>query len=156
MDNQNQAKKIINQQILGNQPENPYTDLANGQQPQQQQQPINHQAAFEAQLRQQQQNPQMNAGGGDVVDNTYAFEQNDTYCRTGTIENGFIESDLQIYKAKGTETRFISFSILSMLDEAQIEEVKSRNGLANLTMIMTSEEQFNKFKQFVSSLDWNS
>lgn len=160
----NQIKQTMNQSILGNQSENPYPDLINGQQQQQQQyqqqqgnpqqqvnqQAVNHQAAFEEQMRQQQQNPQP-----QMPEGTYAFEQTGTYCRTGTLENGFIESDLQIYKEKGVETRFVSFSILSMMDEKQLQEVKNRNGMAYLTMMMTSEEQFNRFKEFVASLNWN-
>ena len=172
----NNIKKHINSGILGNQSENPYTDLVNGQQaaqqngqmppqqngqmPMQQQpqmpaQPINHQAAFEEQMRREAYDRTQQPQQPIQDDNSYAFEQTGTYCRTGTLDNGFIETDLQIYKEKGRETRFISFSILSLLDEAQIEEIKKRNGMASLTMIITSEEQFNKFKEFVGGLNWN-
>lgn len=173
----NQIKKTLNQGILGSKSENPYFDLVNGNQnqqsqqeipqgthlqgippppqQQQQQQPIDHQAAFEAQLKQNQQNQNQMQSQQTMQEGTFAFEHNGTYCRTGTLENGFIETDLQIYKEKGTETRFVSFSVLSLLDENQIEEIKKRGGVANLSMIMTSEEQFNKFKQFISSLNWN-
>lgn len=167
-----QIKKTLNQGILGNKSENPYFDLVNGNQnqqqpeiptgthlqgippPPQQQQPIDHQAAFEAQLKQNQQT-QQHQNQQPPQDGTFAFEHNGTYCRTGTLENGFIETDLQSYKEKGTETRFVSFSVLSLMDDKQLEEIKARNGVANLTMIMTSEEQFNKFKQFIASLNWN-
>jgi len=166
----NQIKRTLNQGILGNKSENPYLDLANANSNQQQQpevpqgthlqgiqlqpqQPTDHQAAFEAQVKQNQQNPQSQIQ--PPQDGVFAFEHNGTYCRTGTLDNGFIETDLQSYKEKGTETRFVSFSVLSLMDDKQLEEIKARNGVANLTMIMTSEEQFNKFKQFIASLNWN-
>jgi hypothetical protein len=172
----NQIKKTLNQGILGTKSENPYFDLVNGNQNQQQpeipqgthlqgiaiqpQQSTDHQAAFEEQLRQSKNQPQQPQQQQQDYqqqqqDGTFAFEHNGTYCRTGTLENGFIETDLQSYKEKGTETRFVSFSVLSLLDEKQIEEIKARNGVANLTMIMTSEEQFNSFKKFIASLNWN-
>lgn len=147
---ENQAKQIMNQQILGDQSENPYTDLTNGQQPQNNQPQVNHQAAFEASLKGAPQNTQQ-----PNQDNTYAFEQNGTYCRTGTLENGFIEADLQIFKEKGVESRFVSISVIGTLDEDQIDEIKKRKGLATLPMVIASEEQFNRFKEFISGLNWD-
>lgn len=142
----------MNNQIVGNQADNAYSELLNNQQGASSNPPIDHQAAFEAQMKGNQQHVHEENVQNDML---YAFEQNGTYCRTGTIENGFIETDLQIYKEKGTETRFVSFSVLSLMDEKQIEETKQRNGMAYITMMMTSEEQFNRFKDFVSKLSWN-
>lgn len=144
----NQAKQVLKKGILGVQSENPYanmgeTTITEGS--------VSHQEAFEAQVKQsknanQKQAQQINQ------DQTYAFEENGTYCRTGNFENGFIETDLKIVKQKGIEERCVSFTIINQAETAEIYE---ENGLIVLKMEMTSEEQFDDFKKFVSKLEWN-
>ena len=144
----NQAKQVLKKGILGVQSENPYanmgeTTITEGS--------VSHQEAFEAQVKQsknanQKQAQQINQ------DQTYAFEENGTYCRTGNFENGFIETDLKIVKQKGIEERCVSFTIINQAETAEIYE---ENGLIVLKMEMTSEEQFDNFKKFVSKLEWN-
>jgi hypothetical protein len=142
---ENQTKQALQKGILGNQSENPYASMgAPSQEPE-----TDHQAAFEAQLKQEHQaNPQVH---NELQDN-YAFEQNGTYCRTGSFENGFIETDLKIVKQKGVEERCVSFTIIN---QAELAEVYEENNLVLLKMEMRSEEQFNTFKDFVANLKWN-
>ena len=140
----NQAKQALRKGILGDQSENPYANV--GEMPTQEQQ-IDHQAAFEAQVRQSKDSIQ-----NQSEPQTYAFEQNGTYCRTGNFENGFIETDLKIVKQKGIEERCVSFTIITQAETAEIYE---ENNLVLVKMEMRSEEQFNNFKTFVANLQWN-
>lgn len=145
----NQAKQVLQKGILGDQSENPYAGMGEGAPSEES---VNHQAAFEAQMRQQAQakiNAQNHMQGEP---GTYAFEQNGTYCRTGNFENGFIETDLKIVKQKGVEERCVSFTVINRAETAELYE---ENGLVVLKMEITSEEQFNNFKKFVASLEWN-
>lgn len=135
---ENQTKQALKKGILGDQSENPYAAMAPTQEP-----TIDHQAAFEAQIRQEQRVD---------LQETYAFEQNGTYCRTGSFENGFIETDLKIVKQKGVEERCVSFTIINQADTAEVYE---ENNLVLVKMEMRSEEQFNTFKDFVANLKWN-
>lgn len=140
----NQTKQTLKNGILGNQSENPYANMGETAPGEDQ---VNHQEAFEAQMRQAKINPQINTDA-----QTYAFEQNGTYCRTGNFENGFIETDLKIVKQKGIEERCVSFTIIN---KAEVAELYEENNLVVLKMEMSSEEQFNNFKKFVASLEWN-
>lgn len=142
---ENQTKQTLKQGILGNQSENPYAGMgATPQEP-----TVDHQAAFEAQIKQEQR--ASSQAHSELQDN-YAFEQNGTYCRTGSFENGFIETDLKIVKQKGVEERCVSFTIIN---QAEVAEVYEENNLVLLKMEMRSEEQFNTFKDFVANLKWN-
>ena len=145
----------LNKKILGDQPDNPYQTLLSGENTAAQSGQVNHQAEFEASLN--KTSPQNNSQATPTIqsDNTYAFEQINSFCRTGSLETGFIEADRRKVEERGQEIRYISFSIFSIIDENQIEEIKARNGVAQINMIMTSEEQFNRFKQFIASLNWN-
>lgn len=142
----NQAKQTLKKGILGNQSENPYANMGELAPSEEQ---INHQEAFEAQMKQAKVNPQVNINSDAQ---TYAFEQNGTYCRTGNFENGFIETDLKIVKQKGVEERCVSFTIIN---QAEVAELYEENNLVVLKMEMSSEEQFNNFKKFVANLEWN-
>lgn len=140
----NQTKQALKKGILGDQLENPYSAVGEMEA---QEQNIDHQAAFEAQMKQEKKQPQVG-----VETQTYAFEQNGTYCRTGNFENGFIETDLKIVKQKGVEERCVSFTIITQAEEAELYE---ENNLILIKMEMRSEEQFNNFKNFVANLQWN-
>jgi hypothetical protein len=140
----NQAKQAIRKGILGEQSENPYANVGEMPIPEQQ---IDHQAAFEEQMKQSQSTVQTQDDS-----KTYAFEQNGTYCRTGNFENGFIETDLKIVKQKGVEERCVSFTIITQAETAELYE---ENNLVLVKMEMRSEEQFNNFKSFVANLEWN-
>ena len=151
----NQAKNLIQQGILGDQAENPYGNMA------QMQPEVDHQAAFEEQMRKnnaQQQVQQQQITQQQVVPqqnqdpNEFAFEENGTYCRTGSFEKGFIETDLKIVKEKGVEARCVSFSVISNADKAELYE---ENNIILVKMEMISEEQFNNFKRFIANLNWN-
>lgn len=144
----NQAKQTLKKGILGSQSENPYANMGEMVSNEEQ---VNHQEAFEAQMKQSKNNGQQQVNQ-NIQDQTYAFEQNGTYCRTGNFENGFIETDLKIVKQKGIEERCVSFTIINQAETAELYE---ENGLIVLKMEMTSEEQFDNFKKFVASLEWN-
>ena len=137
------ATQVLKKGILGDESENPYQGMGMPDQP------INHQEAFEAQVRQSKEQPQTQARPNNE---SYGFESVGTYCRTGTFENGFLESDLKIIKQKGIEERCVSFSIISIADNA---EIYPDDNLIQLKMEMKSEEQFNQFKAFISNLEWN-
>lgn len=141
----NQTKQTLKKGILGNQPESPYANMGemSSIEPK-----VNHQEAFEAQMNQAKNSTQ-----NSVVENqTYAFEENGTYCRTGSFESGFIETDLKIIKQKGIEERCVSFTIINQAENAELYE---DNNLVVLKMEMSSEEQFNSFKKFVANLKWH-
>lgn len=140
----NQAQQTLKKGILGDQSENPY-QMIGEQAPSEE--TINHQAAFEAQMKQSKNQTQ-----NQPEEETYAFEQNGTYCRTGNFENGFIETDLKIVKQKGVEERCVSFTIITQAEAAELYE---ENNLILVKMEMRSEEQFNSFKNFVANLQWN-
>lgn len=140
----NQTKQALKKGILGNQSENPYSNVGEIDV---QEQPIDHQATFESQVKQEKKQSQV-----DVEPQTYAFEQNGTYCRTGNFEHGFIETDLKIVKQKGIEERCVSFTVITQAQEAEVYE---ENNLILVKMEMRSEEQFNNFKNFVANLEWN-
>lgn len=142
---ENQTKQALKKGILGDQSENPYATMGAPIQ----EQPVDHQAAFEAQMRQEQR---ANTQVHHETEESYAFEQNGTYCRTGSFENGFIETDLKIVKQKGVEERCVSFTIINQAETAEVYEA---NNLILLKMEMRSEEQFNTFKEFVANLKWN-
>lgn len=145
----NQAKQVLSRGILGDESENPYGNLGEASiQEKEEDNSVNHQAAFEAQLRSgksQQENQQHNS-------DKYGYEENGTYCRTGNNENGFIETDLKIVKQKGIEERCVSFTIINQADTAELYE---DHNLVVLKMEMKSEEQFNNFKRFIAGLEWN-
>ena len=74
------------------------------------------------------------------------FEEQGTFCRVSS-GNGILEVDLQSIKLKGVETRSISFAIPLGPDDAG-EEMKAE-------MLFLNEADFNKFKEFISKLNWN-
>lgn len=142
----NQAKQVLESGILGHQSENPYEGMMANVNPEQNQ-TIDHQAAFEAQY-----DKNINTSHVPQDDGAYGFEENGTYCRTGNFYNGFIETDLRIVKQKGVEQRSVTISIINKADTAELFE---ENGILVLKMDMKSEEQFNRFKNFIANLKWN-
>ena len=146
----NQAKQVLSRGILGEETENPYGNLGEiSTQEVGQNNQIDHQAAFEAQLK---SSKNQSEAQNHIHDGRYAYEENGTYCRTGNNDNGFIETDLKIVKQKGIEERCVSFTIINQADTAEIYE---DHNLVVLKMEMKSEEQFNSFKKFVANLEWD-
>jgi len=93
-------------------------------------------------------NENENNGATNVVANTDSvFEENGTFCRVGSESYGFLEVDLQSIKQKGVEIRNISFAIPLGEDEEK-KPFKAE-------MLFMDEGTFNKFKEFVSKLNWN-
>ena len=77
----------------------------------------------------------------------YTYEEHGTFCRVGSSTNGILEVDLQSLKQKGVEIRNISFAIPLGVDDD--------NNPVKAEMLFMDEESFNKFKNFISKLNWN-
>lgn len=75
------------------------------------------------------------------------FEVQGSYCKLGSTDAGVLELDLQSVKERGVETRHISLSVLGF-DDSKTNVVKSE-------MLIMDEVSWNKFKDFVSKLNWN-
>jgi hypothetical protein len=75
------------------------------------------------------------------------FEEHGTFCRVGSAANGILEVDLQSVKAKGVEIRNISFAIPLGVDE--------QNNPMKAEMLFMDEKDFEKFKAFITKLNWN-
>jgi hypothetical protein len=103
----------------------------------------NHQQAFEQSLKENNEKTK------------FAFDQVGTYCRTGTLDDGFVEVDLKAFREKGVMMRFVALSVIGVLTEEQLQEAREKNGLVNVAMNISSEEQFEKFKKFIANLNWN-
>ncbi|HUS51370.1 MAG TPA: hypothetical protein VMZ91_14470 [Candidatus Paceibacterota bacterium] len=78
--------------------------------------------------------------------NELIFEENKTYCRVGSTDDGTIELDLRIKKEKGAEERHISFSTIGF---------NSNNDIVECEVKIKNEESFKKFKAFIEKLNWN-
>ena len=74
------------------------------------------------------------------------FQQNGTYCKLGNEDSGLLEIDLQSFKQQGKETRHISISVVGLDNQQQINRTE---------MFVLDEATWNKFKDFVSKLNWN-
>lgn len=74
------------------------------------------------------------------------FQENGTYCKLGNEESGVLEIDLQSFKQQGKETRHISISVLGLDNQQQVSKTE---------MFVLDEVTWNKFKDFVSKLNWN-
>lgn len=85
--------------------------------------------------------------GNKVLSSTTTFEEQGTFCRVGSELNGFLEVDLQSIKQKGFEIRNISVAIPLGIDENS-NPVKAE-------MLFMDEDGFEKFKSFISKLNWN-
>lgn len=77
---------------------------------------------------------------------SFVFDEKGTYCKVGSPASGIMEVDLQSFKQRGTEERYISFSIHSLNDEKE---------LFTSEMFFLDENSFNKFKAFIAKLNWN-
>jgi len=78
--------------------------------------------------------------------NELIFEENKTYCRVGSTDDGTIELDLRIKKEKGSEERHISFTTIGF---------DGNNDIVECEVKIKNEESFNKFKAFIEKLKWN-
>ncbi len=78
--------------------------------------------------------------------NQLIFEENKTYCRVGTTDDGTIELDLRIKKEKGSEERHISFTTIGF---------DKNNDIVECEVKINNEESFKKFKAFIEKLNWN-
>lgn len=92
---------------------------------------------------------QNNSENTDVAvdQNASVFEENGSFCRVGSLANGILEVDLQSIRQKGVEIRNISFAIPLGFDE--------QNNPVKAEMLFMDEKDFEKFKTFISKLNWN-
>ena len=82
----------------------------------------------------------------ESVDEETVFEENGTFCKVGSTAGGIIEIDLRSVKQKGTEERYVSVKTIGYNDN---------NEISSSEVLILSEQQFNKLKQFMSKLNWN-
>lgn len=83
----------------------------------------------------------------DTQSSNSTFDENGTFCRVGSEKYGFLEVDLQSIKQKGVEVRNVAFSIPLGVDD--------NNNPVKAEMLFMNENDFNKFKSFISKLNWN-
>lgn len=77
---------------------------------------------------------------------TFTFEEKGTYCKVGSPASGIMEVDLQSFKQRGAEERYISFSTHSLNDNKEF---------VTSEMFFLDEDSFEKFKAFIAKLNWN-
>ncbi len=89
------------------------------------------------------------------VNNSQTFvdpEYAPTYYEGGDETGGFIEFDLQSYRQKGVEERFLYVSVLGIVEKVGIDDQevaeKILQNIAKTTMRITDREQFEALKNF--------
>jgi hypothetical protein len=82
----------------------------------------------------------------DISSGASEYEENDSFCRVGSNNGGYLEVDLRVTKQKGQEERFISVSVVGFNEENQI---------AKTEMFILDEEAFKKLQGFIAKLNWN-
>lgn len=85
-----------------------------------------------------------------IVPDKIQAQQPQTYCLIGNQEEGYIEFDLVSFRQKGEERRYAHINLVGFVDTEGGAEETSR-AYVNLS----NREDFEKFKQFISSLNWN-
>lgn len=153
---ENNAKQKINQSVVkGN--DNPYPDLSNntpiaqegqqnpGPEPNEQKQPYNN-------PNDQQQDPPPSQNNNEINTEMSRNLDKSTYIRVGSEEFGIIDIDLVTYRQKDEEVRYLLIESAGFSGEYD----EAGNPVPTKTSVMIdSEEQFNKLKDFISNLDWN-
>lgn len=81
-----------------------------------------------------------------------------TYYEGGDNNSGFIEFDLQSYRQRGVEERFLSISVLGLIEDIDIEDKEIANQVVNqvsrTTMRIADRAQFEALKTFFANLEW--
>ena len=81
-----------------------------------------------------------------------------TYYEGGDNISGFIEFDLQSYRQRGVEERFLSISVLGLIEEVDIEDQEIANQVVNqvsrTSMRISDRAQFEALKDFFARLEW--
>jgi len=81
-----------------------------------------------------------------------------TYYEGGDENSGFIEFDLQSYRQRGVEERYLNISLLALLEAVDVDDQDVVDGavgnLARNTMKITDKTQFEALKSFFNSLEW--
>lgn len=81
-----------------------------------------------------------------------------TYYEGGDESSGFIEFDLQSYRQRGVEDRFLAISVVGLLDQVNIDdqEVAAQvvNNVSRTSMRITDKNQFYALKDFFANLEW--
>ena len=116
------------------------------EQPVQQIPPTHNPTAPPPPIAQQIQQPQMN------------FPIAPTYYEGGDDNSGYLEFDLQSYRQRGVEEKFLSVSVVGMLEEVGIDDQEIANQVVNnisrTTMRIADRVQFEALKNFFASLEW--
>ena len=81
-----------------------------------------------------------------------------TYYEGGDDNSGYLEFDLQSYRQRGVEEKFLSVSVVGMLEEVGIDDQEIANQVVNnvsrTTMRIADRAQFEALKNFFASLEW--
>lgn len=119
------------------------------EQPVQQNQPTHNPTAPPPPSVQQVQQPQQSHVNTPIAP---------TYYEGGDDNSGYLEFDLQSYRQRGVEEKFLSVSVVGMLEEVGIDDQEIANQVVNnvsrTTMRIADRAQFDALKNFFASLEW--
>ena len=81
-----------------------------------------------------------------------------TYYEGGSETSGYIEFDLQSYRQRGIEERFLNISLVGLLEELGVDDQDIASAavgnVARNTMRISDRAQFDALKTFFNSLEW--
>jgi len=81
-----------------------------------------------------------------------------TYYEGGDDVGGYIEFDLQRYRQKGVEERFLSVSVMGLLEDLDVDDQdiasQAVNNVAKNSMRISNKKQFDALKEFFLNLEW--
>jgi hypothetical protein len=81
-----------------------------------------------------------------------------TYYEGGSETSGYIEFDLQSYRQRGVEERFLNISLVGLLEELGVDDQDIASAavgnVARNTMRISDRAQFDALKTFFNSLEW--
>lgn len=111
---------------------------------------------------QQVQRPINNAPAAPTAPQQVAQDQGvyqpPTYYEGGDETSGYIEFDLQSYRQRGVEERFLNISVVGLLEELGVDDQDIANSavgnVARNTMRISDRAQFDALKSFFNSLEW--
>lgn len=92
------------------------------------------------------------------VSQEQGFHVPPTYYEGGSETSGYIEFDLQSYRQRGVEERFLNISLVGLLEELGVDDQDVASvavgNVARNTMRISDRAQFDTLKSFFNSLEW--
>jgi hypothetical protein len=86
----------------------------------------------------------------NMAPETIKGQKSNTYCVIGNEDEGYIEFDLVSFRQKGEERRYAHINLVGFSETESGAEEPSR-AYVNLS----NKEDFESFKKFISTLNWN-